>query len=224
MQPKQGHDKSTYIKRWLPEKPQWSRNKFKPNRNLNFDFLVDCQGTRCRFHRGMRRTMAMQLRRAADSLSKILQSHSIYVTISSRGGLRNSFIIHTLNHLSRTSSTDFHSSTRPLHSIRSSERSIDLEKMRFQSMLVALSSLSISLASLTTEQLQRREVVTGKATFYGGNLSGGHCSFTTMSAIPNGMYGTAYSGQVWNSAGMCGACLKVSRGSNSITVLVSNKQ
>lgn len=63
--------------------------------------------------------------------------------------------------------------------------------------------------------------ITGKATFYGGNLSGGTCSFTTLSTIPNGMTGTAYSGQVWNNGAMCGACVQVTgpKG-NSIKAMV----
>ncbi|CZT51103.1 related to extracellular cellulase CelA/allergen Asp F7-like, putative [Rhynchosporium secalis] len=93
--------------------------------------------------------------------------------------------------------------------------------MKFQSIIAALSGLTITLASPIVEQPERRAVVSGgNATFYGGNIGGGHCSFTTMGRIPNGMFGTAFSGQVWNHGGMCGSCLKVTRGSKSITVMV----
>ncbi|RSH83336.1 uncharacterized protein EHS24_007014 [Apiotrichum porosum] len=49
----------------------------------------------------------------------------------------------------------------------------------------------------------------GTSTFYGGNLNGGACSFTTLSTLPSGIYGTAYSGAVWDNAAECGACIEV---------------
>ncbi|ETS73272.1 hypothetical protein PFICI_14877 [Pestalotiopsis fici W106-1] len=61
--------------------------------------------------------------------------------------------------------------------------------------------------------------VTGTSTFYGGNLSGGTCSFTTMGSLPSGIYGTAFSGSSWNSAANCGACLDVT-GPNGKTIRV----
>ncbi|KAF4781549.1 rare lipoprotein A [Colletotrichum scovillei] len=60
----------------------------------------------------------------------------------------------------------------------------------------------------------------GKSTFYGGNTSGGMCSFSTYT-IPSGLYGTAFSGQAWDSAAHCGACVKVTGpNGNSITAMV----
>lgn len=65
--------------------------------------------------------------------------------------------------------------------------------------------------------------VSGEATFYGGNLSGGTCSFTTLSTIPNSLYGTAFSGSSWDSGAECGACVEVTGpDGNSITAMVSN--
>ena len=62
----------------------------------------------------------------------------------------------------------------------------------------------------------------GQATFYGGNLNGGTCSFTTMSSLPAGVYGTALSIQNWDSAANCGACVSVTGPSgNKITAMVS---
>ncbi|EKG16104.1 Barwin [Macrophomina phaseolina MS6] len=60
----------------------------------------------------------------------------------------------------------------------------------------------------------------GKATFYGGNLSGGMCSFTGYT-LPSGIYGTALSDSNWNKAAACGECVKVTgpKG-NSITAMV----
>jgi expansin (peptidoglycan-binding protein) len=48
----------------------------------------------------------------------------------------------------------------------------------------------------------------GQATFYGGNVSGGMCSFTGYT-IPAGIYGTALSDANWDSAANCGSCVSV---------------
>ncbi|KAF1838997.1 barwin-like endoglucanase [Decorospora gaudefroyi] len=48
----------------------------------------------------------------------------------------------------------------------------------------------------------------GEATFYGGNVSGGMCSFTGYT-IPSGIYGTALSDSNWGNAANCGACVSV---------------
>lgn len=64
--------------------------------------------------------------------------------------------------------------------------------------------------------------VSGKSTFYGGNVSGGTCSFVGYT-IPAGLYGTAFSGSAWNSAANCGACVRVTGpNGNSITAMVSS--
>lgn len=60
----------------------------------------------------------------------------------------------------------------------------------------------------------------GQATFYGGNLSGGTCSFSTYS-LPSGIFGTALSDSNWDSAGNCGACIEVTGPSgNSIKAMI----
>ncbi|KAK2019986.1 barwin-like endoglucanase, partial [Colletotrichum eremochloae] len=61
----------------------------------------------------------------------------------------------------------------------------------------------------------------GRSTFYGGNTSGGKCSFSTYQ-IPSGLYGTAFSGQVWDSAARCGACVKVTgpKGNSLVAMIV----
>lgn len=61
--------------------------------------------------------------------------------------------------------------------------------------------------------------VTGSSTFYGGNTSGGTCSFTSYT-IPSGLYGTAFSGSAWDSAAECGACLQVTGPLGTIKVMV----
>jgi len=67
-----------------------------------------------------------------------------------------------------------------------------------------------------------RRAVSGKSTFYGGNLQGGTCSFSTYK-LPAGLYGTAFSGQPWDSGANCGGCVKVSHGGKEITAMVSKK-
>ena len=59
----------------------------------------------------------------------------------------------------------------------------------------------------------------GIATFYGGNLQGGACGFSTMTSLPSGVYGTATAN--WDSAAHCGQCASVTRsGGSTITVMV----
>lgn len=78
-----------------------------------------------------------------------------------------------------------------------------------------------SSASIDTSSSS--SATSGTATFYGGNLSGGTCSFTTLSTIPNSLYGTAYSGSAWDSGAECGACVEVTGpNGNTITAMVSN--
>ena len=61
----------------------------------------------------------------------------------------------------------------------------------------------------------------GEATFYGGNLAGGTCSYSGYT-LPSGLFGTAFSGAVWDNAAKCGACVAVTgpKG-NTIKAMVS---
>lgn len=60
----------------------------------------------------------------------------------------------------------------------------------------------------------------GEATFYGGNTSGGTCSFTGYT-IPSSLFGTALSDANWNTAANCGACVSVTGPSgNKITAMI----
>ncbi|KAI0400554.1 carbohydrate-binding module family 63 protein [Xylaria palmicola] len=79
---------------------------------------------------------------------------------------------------------------------------------------VAAGSKPVSLAGSTA--------VTGTSTFYGGNLNGGTCSFTTYK-LPSGIYGTAFSGSAWDSAAQCGSCLRVTANGKSIIAMVVDK-
>ncbi|KAL1608197.1 hypothetical protein SLS60_003136 [Paraconiothyrium brasiliense] len=60
--------------------------------------------------------------------------------------------------------------------------------------------------------------VTGSASFYGGNLAGGACSFTGYT-IPSSLFGTAFGGS-WD-ASQCGACVEVTnKAGKSIKAMV----
>lgn len=60
----------------------------------------------------------------------------------------------------------------------------------------------------------------GDATFYGGNVSGGMCSFTGYT-IPSGIFGTALSDSNWEGAQACGSCVSVTGPSgDKITAMV----
>lgn len=60
----------------------------------------------------------------------------------------------------------------------------------------------------------------GEATFYGGNTSGGKCSFAGYT-IPSSLFGTALSDSNWSNAANCGACVSVTGPSgNKITAMI----
>jgi len=61
---------------------------------------------------------------------------------------------------------------------------------------------------------------TGEATFYGGNVSGGTCSFTDYT-LPSDLSGVAFSGEAWDDAANCGRCVSVTGPSgNSVKAMV----
>ena len=65
-----------------------------------------------------------------------------------------------------------------------------------------------------------RRALSGQATFYGGNVHGGTCSFSDYT-LPNGVYGTALSASNWANSTECGACVNVQGpGGNNITAMV----
>jgi expansin (peptidoglycan-binding protein) len=60
----------------------------------------------------------------------------------------------------------------------------------------------------------------GEATFYGGNVAGGMCSFTGYT-IPSGLFGTALTDSDWDGANSCGTCVSVTGpDGNKITAMV----
>ncbi|KAJ4987476.1 Expansin-YoaJ 1 [Stagonosporopsis vannaccii] len=87
------------------------------------------------------------------------------------------------------------------------------------------SSIYAAAASSTSEAAQAQRTSAagskrGEATFYGGNTSGGTCSFTGYT-IPSSLFGTALSDANWESAANCGACVSVTGPSgNKITAMI----
>ncbi|KAI3400125.1 hypothetical protein diail_4356 [Diaporthe ilicicola] len=88
---------------------------------------------------------------------------------------------------------------------------------------VAKAVAAPSSADLDVSSSSSSANVSGTSTFYGGNLNGGACSFTTMSGFPSGLYGTAYSGSAWNNAAQCGSCLEVTGPNGKIKVIIVDK-
>jgi expansin len=92
------------------------------------------------------------------------------------------------------------------------------------SALSLLAMASAAFAAVTPGiTLDQRDVarrsLSGQATFYGGNVQGGACSFSTYT-IPSGLYGTALSSSNWDNSGNCGGCVNVNYGGKSITAMV----
>lgn len=77
-------------------------------------------------------------------------------------------------------------------------------------------------AQSANENFIARRAVSGESTFYGGNVEGGTCSFSTYS-LPSGLYGTAFSGQAWDNAANCGGCVEVTHGGKTVTAMVSEE-
>jgi hypothetical protein len=88
-------------------------------------------------------------------------------------------------------------------------------KMRFTFTFTVLALLVVGNCTV----LGKRSL-SGEATYYGGNVAGGTCSFSTYT-LPSGIYGTALSDSNWDNSGECGACITVTGPSgNSITAMV----
>ena len=64
-----------------------------------------------------------------------------------------------------------------------------------------------------------RRSLSGQATFYGGNVHGGACSFSTYT-LPASLKGTALSSSNWDNSGNCGGCVSVHHGGKSVTAMI----
>lgn len=78
-------------------------------------------------------------------------------------------------------------------------------------------SFSILLSALAV--VSTASATSGKASFYGGNTSGGACSFADYT-LPSGIDGTALSSAFWNGSAQCGACISATGPLGSVTVMV----
>jgi expansin len=92
----------------------------------------------------------------------------------------------------------------------------------------ALAFASTALCAVTPGMsVDERSIVArslrGQATYYGGNVQGGTCSFSTYT-LPAGLLGTALSSSNWDNSGNCGGCVNVRYGGKSVTAMVSPKQ
>lgn len=87
---------------------------------------------------------------------------------------------------------------------------------------LALASTTIAAVvapiSLDERAVARRSL-SGQATYYGGNVHGGACSFSTYT-LPSGLFGTALSDSNWSNAANCGGCVAVTHGGKTVTAMV----
>ncbi|KAJ5322752.1 hypothetical protein N7452_011041 [Penicillium brevicompactum] len=70
------------------------------------------------------------------------------------------------------------------------------------------STTSSTSSSSTSSSSSSSDSNSGEATFYGGNVSGGTCSFSGYS-LPSTLFGTALSLARWDDAANCGRCVSV---------------
>jgi len=74
--------------------------------------------------------------------------------------------------------------------------------------------------ALASGAVMGKRSLSGEATYYGGNLAGGTCSFSTYT-LPSSIFGTALSDSNWSDAAECGACITVTGpAGNNITAMV----
>ncbi|KAK2629186.1 hypothetical protein QTJ16_000006 [Diplocarpon rosae] len=66
--------------------------------------------------------------------------------------------------------------------------------------------MQLSRASIALAFASGAAALTGEATFYGGNVAGGHCSFKSYT-LPAGLFGTALGN--WENSANCGRCVSV---------------
>ncbi|KAK5168684.1 uncharacterized protein LTR77_005993 [Saxophila tyrrhenica] len=93
-----------------------------------------------------------------------------------------------------------------------------LSLLTLTTLFSAALAAAVPAVSIDERSLARR-ALSGEATFYGGNVHGGMCSFSTYN-LPKGLYGTALSDSNWNNGANCGGCVKVSHGGKSITAMI----
>lgn len=86
------------------------------------------------------------------------------------------------------------------------------------SALAATAFSAVTPINLDSRSLNPRSL-SGQATFYGGNVAGGACSFSTYT-LPSNIYGTALSDSNWDTSGNCGGCVSATYGGKTITAMI----
>ncbi|KAK8107023.1 uncharacterized protein PG998_009036 [Apiospora kogelbergensis] len=82
---------------------------------------------------------------------------------------------------------------------------------------------AVAVPATQRQQQSSAAGVSGTSTFYGGNLNGGTCSFSSYT-LPAGIYGTAFSGSAWDNSAKCGSCLEVTAKGKTIKVMLTSPQ
>lgn len=104
-----------------------------------------------------------------------------------------------------------------LRPVITSSTSRPFDNMQLTKAIVSFAVLALANAS----SVLGPRSLSGEATYYGGNLAGGACSFSTYT-IPSSIFGTALSDSNWDTAANCGRCVSVTGPSgNVITAMVS---
>ncbi|CAG8971270.1 hypothetical protein HYALB_00001436 [Hymenoscyphus albidus] len=87
-------------------------------------------------------------------------------------------------------------------------------------MLFSTTLAATAVISLANAAVMGKRALIGEATFYGGNVQGGTCSFSTYT-IPSSLYGAALSDSNWDNSANCGACISVTGPSgNAVTAMI----
>lgn len=85
---------------------------------------------------------------------------------------------------------------------------------------VSSSAAAAPSSASSTSPVTLGSSLIGQATFYGGNVAGGTCSFSSYT-LPSNMLGTALSDANWDTAAHCGECITVKGpNGNNITAMV----
>ncbi|ORY68923.1 RlpA-like double-psi beta-barrel-protein domain-containing protein-containing protein [Pseudomassariella vexata] len=99
--------------------------------------------------------------------------------------------------------------TTPLPtSISTSATSTLAETTETTPLPTSTSTSAAAVATTVASTVADSDAVSGSATFYGGNVAGGTCSFTSYT-LPSSLFGTAFSGSSWDTAAHCGQCVEV---------------
>lgn len=92
----------------------------------------------------------------------------------------------------------------------------------FVILAVAFTALAAVTPGITLDERSvTRGSLRGETTFYGGNVQGGMCSFSTYS-LPRDLHGVALSDSNWNNGANCGGCVQVNYRGKSVTAMVSS--